>query len=131
VKAKRKPTGRRTQKQLIGQAAENIAADFLRAQGLDILERNYLRRMGELDIVARDRDVLVIAEVRTRSSDRYGGAAASVDSRKQQRLIRTASQLLQQRKDLAQLRVRFDVVVVSEMEAGCGRVEWIRHAFLT
>ena len=131
MKAKRKPTGRRTQKQLIGQAAENIAADFLRAQGLDILERNYLRRMGELDIVARDRDVLVIAEVRTRSSDRYGGAAASVDSRKQQRLIRTASQLLQQRKDLSQLRVRFDVVVVSEMEAGCGRVEWIRHAFLT
>jgi putative endonuclease len=131
VKAKRKPTGRRTQKQLIGQAAENIAADFFRAQGLDILERNYLRRMGELDIVARDRDVLVIAEVRTRSSDRYGGAAASVDSRKQQRLIRTASQLLQQRKDLSQLRVRFDVVVVSEMEAGCGRVEWIRHAFLT
>jgi putative endonuclease len=131
VKAKRKPTGRRTQKQLIGQAAENIAADFLRAQGLDILERNYLRRMGELDIVARDRDVLVIAEVRTRSSDRYGGAAASVDPRKQQRLIRTASQLLQQRKDLSQLRVRFDVVVVSEMEAGCGRVEWIRHAFLT
>jgi putative endonuclease len=131
VKARRKPTGRRTQKQLIGQAAENIAADFLRAQGLDILERNYLRRMGELDIVARDRDVLVIAEVRTRSSDRYGGAAASVDSRKQQRLIRTASQLLQQRKDLSQLRVRFDVVVVSEMEAGCGRVEWIRHAFLT
>ena len=130
-KRSRKPTGRRTQKQLIGQAAENIAADFLRAQGLDILERNYLRRMGELDIVARDRDVLVIAEVRTRSSDRYGGAAASVDSRKQQRLIRTASQLLQQRKDLSQLRVRFDVVVVSEMEAGCGRVEWIRHAFLT
>ena len=131
MKARRKPTGRRTQKQLIGQAAENIAADFFRAQGLDILERNYLRRMGELDIVARDRDVLVIAEVRTRSSDRYGGAAASVDSRKQQRLIRTASQLLQQRKDLSQLRVRFDVVVVSEMEAGCGRVEWIRHAFLT
>ena len=128
-KRSRKPTGRRTQKQLIGQAAENIAADFLRAQGLEILERNYLRRLGELDIVARDHDVLVIAEVRTRSSDRYGGAAASVDPRKQQRLIRTASQLLQQRKDLAQLRVRFDVVVVSEMEAGCGRVEWIRHAF--
>ena len=131
MKAKRKPTGRRTQKQLIGQAAENIAADFLRAQGLDILERNYLRRLGELDIVARDGDVLVIAEVRTRSSDRYGGAAASVDPRKQQRLVRTASQLLQQRRDLSQLRVRFDVVVVSEIDAGCGRVDWIRHAFLT
>ena len=127
----RKPTGRRTQKQRLGQAAENIAADFLRAQGLEILERNYLRRVGELDIVARDRDVLVIAEVRTRSSDRYGGAAASVDPRKQQRLIRTASQLLQQRRELAQLRVRFDVVVVSDIDAGRGRVDWIHHAFLT
>jgi putative endonuclease len=127
----RKPTGRRTQKQLLGRAAENIAADFLRVHGLEILERNYLRRVGELDIVARERDVLVIAEVRTRSSDRYGGAAASVDPRKQQRLIRTTSQLLQQRRDLSRLRVRFDVVVVSEMDAGCGRVEWIRHAFLT
>ena len=127
----RKPTGRRTQKQLLGQAAENIAADFLRAQGLEILERNYLRRLGELDIVARDHDVLVIAEVRTRSSDRYGGAAASVDPRKQQRLIRAASQLLQERRDLSRLRVRFDVIVVSEIDAQYGRAEWIRHAFLT
>jgi putative endonuclease len=128
---KRKPTGRRTQKQLIGRAAEDIAADFLRAQGLEILERNYLRRLGELDIVARDRDVLVIAEVRTRATALYGGAAASVDPRKQQRLIRAASQLLQQRRELSHLRVRFDVIAVSEIDAERGRVEWIRHAFLT
>ena len=93
--ASRRPTGRRTQKQLIGQAAEDIAADFLRAKGLEILERNYRRRLGELDIVARDRGVLVIAEVRTRATDRYGGAAASVDPRKQQRIIRAARAVLQ------------------------------------
>jgi putative endonuclease len=127
----RAPTRRRTQKQLIGQAAENIAADFLRAKGLEILERNYLRRLGELDIVARDRDVLVIAEVRTRATDRYGGAAASVDRRKQQRLIRAAGQLLQQRRDLSRLRVRFDVIAVLEMDGERPRVEWIQHAFLT
>jgi putative endonuclease len=127
----RAPTGRRTQKQLIGQAAENIAADFLRAKGLEILERNYLRRLGELDIVARDGDVLVIAEVRTRASDRFGGAAASVDPRKQQRIIRAASQLLQQRRDLASLRVRFDVIAVLDMDRETPRVEWIQHAFLT
>jgi len=126
-----RPTGRRTQRQLIGQAAENIAADFLRAKGLEILERNYLRRLGELDIVARDGDVLVIAEVRTRASDRYGGAAASVDARKQQRIIRAASQLLQQRRDLAQLRVRFDVIAVLEMDRERPRVDWIQQAFLT
>lgn len=127
----RAPTGRRTANQLLGAAAEQIAADFLRAQGLEILERNFLRRLGELDIIARDGDVLVIAEVRTRSSDRFGGAAASVDSRKQARLIRAAHQLLQQRRELSKLRVRFDVLVVAEVGDDNPRVEWIRHAFST
>lgn len=131
LSASRKPTGRRTRKQLIGQRAEDIAADFLRDQGLDILERNYLRRVGELDIIARERDVLVIAEVRTRGTDRYGGAAASVDPRKQQRLIRATSQFLQQRRDLSHLAVRFDVVAVSGIDGLSPRIDWIRHAFLT
>jgi putative endonuclease len=129
----RKPTGRRTPKQLIGMAAENIAADYLRAQGLEILQRNYLRRVGELDIVARDPHggVLVIAEVRARGSDRFGGAAASVDFRKRQRLVRAAHRLLQQRRDLARLPVRFDVVCVSDVGGNPPRVDWIRQAFLT
>jgi putative endonuclease len=120
-----------TRRQRIGQAAEDIAADFLRAKGLEILERNYRRRLGELDLIARERDVLVIAEVRTRASNAYGGAAASVGIRKRRRLIRAASQLLQQRKDLARMPVRFDVIVVSDMSSESPHVEWIQHAFLT
>jgi putative endonuclease len=128
----RRATGHRTEKQLIGHAAENIAANFLRAQGLEILERNYLRRLGELDIVARDPGgALVIAEVRTRANDRFGGAAASVGFRKQQRLIRAASLLLQQNRALAHLPVRFDVVCVSDVRGKNPRIEWIRHGFLT
>ena len=129
--ASRMPSGRRTAKQLAGAAAENIAADFLRAKGLEILERNYLRRVGELDIVARDGDVLVIAEVRTRATDLYGGAAASVNARKQLRVIRAASQLLQQRRELAHLRVRFDVIAVSNIASETPAIDWIQHAFLT
>ena len=120
-----------TRRQRIGQAAEDIAADFLRAKGLEILERNYRRRLGELDLIARERDVLVIVEVRTRASNAYGGAAASVGIGKQRRLIRAASQLLQQRKDLARMRVRFDVIVVSDMSSESPHVEWLQHAFLT
>ena len=127
----RKATGRRTYQQRIGQRAEDIAADFLRAQGLEILERNYRRRLGELDIIARDGDVLIVAEVRTRASDRYGGAAASVTGRKQQRLVRAAAQLLQQRRDFSHLRVRFDVLAVSRADAGSPKVQWLQHAFLT
>jgi putative endonuclease len=118
-----------TQRQRIGQAAEEIAAEFLRAQGLSILERNFRRRLGELDLVARQDGVLVIAEVRTRASGTYGGAAASVDGRKQRRLLKAAAQLLQQHADWAKLRVRFDVLVVSGLGGGKPRVEWIQHAF--
>ncbi|HUO18280.1 MAG TPA: YraN family protein [Steroidobacteraceae bacterium] len=118
-----------TQRQRAGQRAEELAAEFLRAQGCEILERNYRRRLGELDLVARERGVLVIAEVRTRASAEFGGAAASVDRRKQQRIARAASQLLQRRRDLARLPVRFDVLVVSGPEGPAPRIEWIRHAF--
>jgi putative endonuclease len=127
----RQPTGRRTLQQQIGQRAEDIAADFLQAQGLQILERNYRRRLGELDIVARDGDVLVIVEVRARASSLFGGAAASVDGRKQQRLVRATAQLLQQRRDFSHCRVRFDVISVSETGLARPRVEWFQHAFLT
>ncbi len=75
------------------------------------------------------RSVLVVAEVRTRASNAYGGAAASVTPAKQRRIVRAASQLLQQRRELARLPVRFDVIVVSDPDSAQPRIEWIRHAF--
>ena len=118
-----------TARQQSGRRAEELAAEFLRAQGFEILQRNYLRRLAELDVIARRADLLVIAEVRTRSSAAFGGAAASVDRRKQQRISRAATALLQQRADLARLAVRFDVVVVSDPHGAAPRIEWIQHAF--
>ncbi len=113
----------------LGAAAERIASAYLTAHGAQILERNYRRRLGELDMVARDGDTLLIVEVRTRSTDEYGGAAASVDRWKRRRLLRAAQQLLQQHRALNRLAVRFDVIVVSGVESAEPRVEWIRHAF--
>jgi putative endonuclease len=122
--------GELTWRQSMGLRAENAAAEYLRAQGAQILLRNYRCRCGELDIVARLCDgELAIVEVRTRSSNAYGGAAASVDAGKRQRLVRAASLLLQQRKDLARLRARFDVIVVCDPCSDSPRVEWIKHAF--
>jgi putative endonuclease len=118
-----------TRRQWIGRRAEELAAAHLRGAGCEILICNYRRRLGELDIVARHADVLVIAEVRTRGSRSYGGAAASVDARKQRRITRAANQLLQQRRDLARLPVRFDVVIVRDPLAATPAIEWIQHAF--
>jgi putative endonuclease len=118
-----------TARQQSGQRAEELAAEFLRVAGCEILQRNYRRRLGELDIVARAAGVLVIAEVRTRASNAWDGAAASVDRRKQRRITRAAHQLLQQRVDLASLPVRFDVLVVSDPYGPSPAIEWIQHAF--
>ncbi len=113
----------------IGAAAEDVAAAFLQAQGVSLLFRNYRRRLGELDLVARHGDLLLIVEVRTRSSNAYGGAAASVDGLKRRRIVRAAQQLLQQHRELSKLRARFDVIVVSDLSAATPKVEWIRGAF--
>jgi putative endonuclease len=107
-----------------GSLAENSAAAFLASQGFTIVARNFLRRVGELDIVARLDDLLVVAEVRTRASDDYGGAAASIGYAKQRRIAMTAALFLQHHRELARCRVRFDVLVVRD-----GRIEWIKHAF--
>jgi putative endonuclease len=122
--------GAPTWRQRIGNRAESAAAEFLQAQGAQILLRNYRCRCGELDIVARvGPEDLAIVEVRTRCSDAYGGAAASIDAAKRQRLVRTASLLLQQRKDLAALRVRFDAIIVSDPSCDPPQIQWIKHAF--
>ena len=113
----------------IGQSAEDIAARYLEERGATVLLRNYRRRLGELDLVARLGDALLIVEVRTRSSEEYGGAAASIGFHKQRRIVRASQQLMQQRRDLAALAARFDVIVVTELAAGRPRVEWIPHAF--
>jgi len=120
----------RTWRHRIGQRAEDLAAAYLQAQGAAIVLRNYRCRCGELDIVARfGARELAIVEVRTRSSNAYGGAAASIDAGKRQRLVRAASLLLQQRRDLARLRARFDVVIVGDPFAEAPEISWIKHAF--
>ena len=122
--------GKLTWRQSVGLRAENAAADYLQAQGAQILLRNYRCRCGELDIIAKlGDDELAIVEVRTRSSSAYGGAAASVDAGKRRRLVRAASLLLQRRSDLARLRARFDVIVVCDPCSDAPRIEWIKHAF--
>ena len=112
----------------LGRRAEDLVAESLQARGAMVLLRNFRRRCGELDLVARDGRDLVIVEVRMRSREDYGGAATSVDRGKQRRIILATRQLLQQHRELAKLPVRFDVAVVHP-DAPAWRVDWIRHAF--
>lgn len=107
----------------MGTQAEERAAQLLQQAGFRILLRNYRWRGGELDLVARCGDLLVIGEVRLRSSDRFGGAAASICAGKRHRIRLTAQHLLAHRPDLAQLSVRFDALLASD----AGRpLEWLQ-----
>ncbi|WP_061296969.1 YraN family protein [Herbidospora cretacea] len=72
----------------LGRAGEDLAARYLIRHGMEILCRNWRCREGEIDIVARDGGVLVVVEVRTRSSDARGSAFASVTEAKLARLRR-------------------------------------------
>ncbi len=113
-------------RQQLGRDAEARAAAQLEHAGLRVVNRNYRCRTGELDIVASDGRVLVVAEVRMRSSSQYGGAAASVTWRKRQRIVRATRHLLAMQPALATLPVRFDVLVADGV---AGPLEWIRGAF--
>ena len=105
-----------------GRKAEDLAAAFLQAKGLTIIEKNFMAKVGEIDIVAKDGDEIVFVEVRARASREFGGAAASVDGSKRRKLIRAASLWLQARGwDGA---CRFDVVAVEG-----GRLEHLPAAF--
>lgn len=129
------PTGPRARaaawRATAGRTAEDLAAAALERRGAQLLLRNFRRRTGELDLVAIERGTLVVAEVRLRSRSDYGGAAASIDPRKQARIVRTTRQLLQLRPGLARLPVRFDVALVAP-GTGAGEpwtVQWIVQAF--
>jgi len=111
-----------------GRHAEQIAERFLRAQGFEILERNVRFPVGEIDLVARERDALCFVEVRSTASQAWGGAAASITRPKQRRLIRAAQWYLQSRR-VACTDVRFDVVAMEWSHETAPAVELIRGAF--
>ena len=96
----------------IGRAAEDAARRHLERAGYRILLRNFRHRLGEIDIVALEAGVLALVEVRYRSGDRFGGAAASVTHAKRTRLARAGEVLRKRHSELARLPARFDFVEV-------------------
>lgn len=108
-----------------GTAAEQRAALFLQRQKLQLLEKNYRCRFGEIDLVMQENDTVVFVEVRQRSSDRFGGAAASITLAKQQKLTLAAQHYLARHGN--DTPCRFDAVLISGDKND--EIEWVRNAF--
>ena len=111
-----------------GARFEQRALEFLHGAGLQLLERNWRSRFGELDLVMRDGDVVVFVEVRYRRDPRFGGSAASVGAAKRAKLTRAAQAFLQAHPRLASLPCRFDVVAF-DGNADAPASDWQRAAF--
>lgn len=116
---------RAASRQSLGHQAETLVDRKARGRGWRCVARNYNVRGGELDLVYRSRQNLIVVEVRYRSRDDYGGALASVTPSKQRRIIHATKYLLAERPDYADLAIRFDVVGVN----GEGQLDWVENAF--
>ena len=113
-------------KRSIGSEKEMLAAEFLKSHGYQILEMNYRCRQGELDIVARRDEMLVIAEVKYRADFACGDPAEAVDVRKQRRICRVTLDYLMRHPQFQEKPCRFDVICVY----GDGQIRHIEDAFL-
>jgi putative endonuclease len=97
-----------------------MALHYLQQAGLELVERSFLCKGGEIDLVMRDRRSLVFVEVRTRTSAKFGGALGSVTPAKQQRMVHAAQVYLQSVK--SQPACRFDVVAIEN-----GEINWVKN----
>lgn len=98
-------------RQRLGAAGEDLAAEWYRRAGYEVVARNWRCRDGELDLIVRSPDTLVFCEVKTRTSDRFGLPAEAVTPAKQRRIRTLAAQYLRT-EGQAVPGVRFDVVSV-------------------
>jgi putative endonuclease len=115
-----------------GKDAEVACCSYLKSQGLKLVSTNFNCRLGEIDIIMLDKNLLVFVEVRFRKNNNFGGGLESITAAKQQKLRRTAELYLQQNNQYA--NARFDVVSMSPTtENWLGKqqykFDWITNAF--
>lgn len=96
---------------LIGKYGEDLAVEFLENLGYEIIEKNFMCKIGEIDIIAKDRDEIVFIEVKTRNTLLYGNPIEAVDKRKRKHIYKTAEYYLLI-NDLLDSYVRIDIIEI-------------------
>lgn len=110
----------------LGKLGEDLAADFLRKEGYEIVERNWTFQKAEVDIIAKKENVLAIVEVKTRSSIAFGDPQDFVNPKKIKLLVKAVDEYVSQTK--VDFTVRFDIVAVSK-DATIYKIEHLQDAF--
>lgn len=115
------------QKKELGKRGEEIALRFLKKQGYRIVTTNYICKMGEMDIIAQEKDTLAFVEVKTRTSTTFGPPQLAVNPAKQMQISKVALNFLKE-KNLEDIKARFDVVAILLGPKG-EQIELIKDAF--
>ena len=106
-----------------GDRSEQLACNYLEKQGLQLIDKNFRCKYGELDLIMRDDKALIIVEVRFRKSNQFGGAIESISRKKQSRIIATTQYYLSTHR--VDSSIRFDVIAMSNDND----INWIKNAF--
>ena len=116
-----------SQQQLIGQIGEWACVFyFVLMHHYRLIDKNYRCRVGEVDCIFSAKQTIIFTEVKTRTSETFAHATASVDVGKRQRIVRTAYWFLQQYPFYGNRSIRFDVVVIMLNNLS---IHWIPDAF--
>ncbi len=116
-----------SKQQLFGERSEALAAIHLKKHGYKILEQNYRTKLGEIDIIAKNKDTIVFVEVKARKSYHYGDPKLAVTLKKQMKISMVALQYLKD-KGLGNSKARFDVVAIN-VRQNTPHFEIIKNAF--
>ena len=111
----------------LGRQGEDVAAKYLKRQGMKILERNFRTPVGEIDLIVKNKQILAFVEVKTRRGKAFGSPGEAVGSRKQHQIAQAARWYLNESPD-ASLQPRFDVISIS-VTGDKFQVEHIPDAF--
>jgi putative endonuclease len=110
-----------------GRLGEKAAVDFLKNNGYKIIRRNYKNKLGEIDIIAQEKDVLVFIEVKSRRTTTYGLPQEAVHSFKQGQMGKVALYYLKE-NNLLEKRARFDIISITNINES-PQINLIRNAF--
>lgn len=119
------------QKHILGRKGEDIAVEFLKNKGYELITRNYnVSRWGELDAVMRDGNYLVFVEVRTKSNTFFGTPLETIDAEKRRQIVKMAKYYMTKEKFSEDMFCRFDVVGIVLPPGGEPQIEHYKDAFI-
>ena len=110
----------------LGKKGEQAACKFLQQKGYEIIATNWRNKKAEADIIARKEDLIILAEVKTRSTEYYGLPEEAVGKQKQRMMVKAAEAFLEEHKLNSEVRYDVVAVIINEKEQ---KIEHIEDAF--